>query len=306
MPELHLVLTDLAAPDADDGAGLARLPLGERLLARADRIPASADWRRWVLTRAGREPPPGDLPLGRALAAARGLDLDRQWFVASPLQLVAGLTRVHFDARGPLTLAPAALAALAARFQADWPAATAVLETAGGGLVLGLPDPLAVETRDPATVAGRELSVARPRGADAGRLERLMTELQMWLHGAGLAAADGRVVNALWLWGGGVTPVAGGGAAPAFAGDDAPLAALLAAPAAADAPRLELRSVAALLADGGFEAADERWFQPLAAALAGGRHALVRVHAAGREFVLRPGQRWRLWRRPRPWWELLG
>jgi hypothetical protein len=307
MPELHLALTDLAAPDADAEAGLARLPVGERLLARADCHPASADWRRWVLSTAGGAPPPGDLPLGRALIAAAGQRLDpgRQWFVATPLHLVAGLTRVHFDARGPLALAPEARAALAARFAADWSDSALELAAIGETLVLGLPAALVVETRDPATVTGHELSAARPRGADAGRLERLMTELQMWLHGAGIAATDGRPLNALWLWGGGVAPIAPPPVPPALCGADAPLAALLGAAPPPGAPRLELRSVAALAADGGFPAADAHWFEPLAQLLAAGRHPCIRVHVAAREFVLRPGQRFRLWRRARPWWELL-
>jgi hypothetical protein len=53
-----------------------------------------------------------------------------------------------------------------------------------------------------------------------------------------------------------------------------------------------------------FEDADEAWFAPLAARLASGEIAEARLHVGSSEYRLRGRQRWRLWVRPRPWWEL--
>jgi hypothetical protein len=309
MAELYAALTDLVAPDADAVEGLPRLPLAERLLWRAERRAAPSDWRRWALGLAGLEPPPGDLPVGRTLAGHHGLDRDDDatWFVAAPVHLVAGLTRLQFHAQGALTLPAGGGAALAARFAADWADPSLSLVEAGASLLLRAAGRFDVETEDPAAHAGRDVGGALPAGPDAGRLERLMTELQMWLHGAAPPSREGPPVNALWLWGGGRQALAGPAGWPALDGRDAFLAAAAAAvPGAARAARLESWSLAELARERrAFAEADALWFGPLAAALASGALAAARVHAAGREFVVRPRQRWRRWVRPRPWWELL-
>lgn len=311
MPELYAALTDLLAPDADAAAveGLPRLPHAERLLSRAERRPAPADWRRWALGLAGLEAPVGDLPVARTLAghhrhAPAAADT---WFVATPVHLVAGLTRLHFHGRGALTWPPGEAARLAARFARDWADPALALVEAGESLLLRAAGPFAVATVDPAACAGRDVGEAMPTGDDAGRVQRLMTELQMWLHGAAPASVEGLAVNALWLWGTGRAPLAGVATWPALDGRDPFLVAAAAGvPGAGDA-RLESWSLAALARGGhSFAEADALWFGPLTAALAGGALGAARVHARGQEFVLRPRQRWRAWVRPRPWWELLG
>jgi hypothetical protein len=308
MPELYAALTDLLAPDADAVEGLPRLPLGERLLSRAECRPAPPDWRRWALGLAGLDPPAGDLPIGRTLAAHQGHRPGEEatWFVATPVHLVAGLTRLQFHARGALTLPPGAAAALAARFTTDWADPTLALVEAGEALLLRAAGRFDVATVDPARYAGRDVGEALPGGADAGRLERLMTELQMWLHGRPPASAEGLPVNALWLWGAGHAPLAGAAEWPALDGGDAFLAAATAVvPGTTGRARFESWSLAALAREGrAFAESDARWFGPLAAALRSGALDAARLHVGGQEFVLRPRQRWRYWVRPRPWWEL--
>lgn len=308
MAELYAALTDLLAPDADGVEGLPRLPLAERLLSRAECRPAPRDWRRWALGLAGLDPPPGDLPVGRTLARHHGYAADEgvTWFVATPVRLVAGLTHLTFHAEGAPALPAGAAPALAARFAADWADPALALVAAGGALLLRAAGRFDVATHDPAAFAGRDVSEALPAGPDAGRLERLMTELQMWLHGRASAAGDGPAVNGLWLWGAGRQALAGTAAWPTLDGRDAFLAAAAAAlPGAARAARLESWSLAELARERrGFVAADARWFGALEAALRQGTLAAARVHVAGREFLIRPRQRWRRWVRPRPWWEL--
>ncbi len=308
MAELYAALTDLVAPDADAALGLPRLPAAEVLLSRAERRAAPADWRRWALALAGVAAPPGDLPVGRTLALRHGVAPapESTWFVATPVRLVAGLSRVHFAAAGVLELAPEVAEALAARFAADWRDPALALVVAGNSLLLRAAGRFDVVSFDPAPFAGRDIAAALPAGPDAGRLQRLMTELQMWLHGAAPASCDGGPVNALWLWGSGQAALAGEGSWPALDGADAFLDAVAAGAAGrAAGARLESWSLAALSRAGhSFADFDALWFAPLAAALAARRVERARVYFAGHEFLLKPAQRWRRWRRARPWWEL--
>ncbi len=310
MPQLYAALTDLVAPDPDAAAGLPRLPLAERLLSRAERRPAPADWRRWALGLAGLDPPPGDLPVARTLAGHHGLAAVEggSWFVATPVHLVAGLTRVQIHARGALALPPGGAEALAARFAAEWSDPGLSMLAVGDLLLLRTAERYRVTTADAAAHAGRDVGEALPQGQDAGRLQRLMTELQMWLHPAPPPSRDGLAVNGLWLWGAGHEPLERGAGWPALDGRDPFLAAAAArAPGAAQAARLEAWALADLARDGqAFAAADECWFGPLAAALAAGSIDGARLHVAGIEFLLRPRQRWRRWVQVRPWWQLLG
>jgi hypothetical protein len=309
MPELYAALTDLIAPEGDALDSLPRLPLAERLLSRAERRPAPADWRRWLLGLAGLEPPAGDLPVARTLAAHHGHPLadGTSWLVATPVHLVAGLTRLQFHAHGALTLAPGVAQRLAERFAQDWRDPSLALVPAGALLLLRTAARYDVATADPAVYAGRDVREALPTGADAGRLERLMTELQMWLHGERPVSVEGLAVNALWLWGGGQVPLAGAATWPQSGSADAFLTAAAAvAPGTLGAARFEHFSLAALARAGqAFADCDALWFAPLAAALRGGAVGGARIHAGAQEFVLRPAQRWRGWVRPRPWWELL-
>jgi hypothetical protein len=262
--------------------------------------------RRWLLGLAGLTPPAGDLPVGRTLAARHGHAVadDASGFVATPVHLVAGLSRLQFHAHGALALPPGAAAALAERFALDWRDPSLALVPAGEGLLLRAAARFEVTTADPARYAGRDVGEALPRGADAGRLERLMTELQMWLHAALPPSVEGPPVNSLWLWGAGPVPLAGDAVWPLSGGDPFLEAAAALVPGAAGAARFEAWSLAALTRSGrGFASCDTDWFAPVAAALHSGAIGAARIHAGRHEFVLRRAQRWRAWVRSRPWWE---
>lgn len=307
MPKLYAALADLVALDPDPDAQPPRLPVLERLLSRAERRPASPDWRRWALACAGGEAPPGDLPLARALAVRHGLTplASETWLLATPVHLVASLSQLRLHHAGALTLAPGVALRLAARHAAEWADPTLSLVAVGDSLLLRVDGLLAFESRDPDLWAGREVGAALPVGADAGRLRRLITELQMWLHDAAPLASNGLAINALWLWGGGHSPIAQPPAWPTLTSLDAGVAAL-----AADATRLpDAELVSYRVADLAeraldFADADVEWFAPLAARLAAGRLEDCRVHMGRHEFRLRAWQRWRVWVPSRPWWEL--
>jgi hypothetical protein len=307
MPDLLAVLTDLdpiEPIESDDAHAPPRLPSLERHLARAARVDAPSDWRRFVLQRLGLDAPSGDLAVGATLAAAAGLDPSAgTWMVATPVPLRATLTDVRMDAAGPSALDAASAARAAATLTSACGDPAFTLHAAGTTLLACFHDALEVETSDPAPLAGRRIDVQLPRGRDGGRVRRRMTELQMVLHESPLAGA-----NALWLWGGGRVPPAGRASWPAVEGDDPFVRALHARDGGrVDRPdaRLVTWRLADFAADGdAFGVADRAWSSAVAAALAGGRVRRATLHVAGRAFELRPAQRWRFWAKVRPWWEL--
>lgn len=309
---LLAAITDLEPLEADAAAALPRLPALESLLARAERSGAPGDWRRWVLAHVGLDAPPGDLALGATLATSAGLPADDvSWMLATPVHLEATLTHVRLHASGPLPLAADDAAALAARARAELGGEGFELHAHGAQLLARFAPPVDVVTHDPAPQAGREIGARLPAGPDGGRVRRCMTELQMWLHGRPLATRAGAVApNALWLWGAGRELPRGAARWPVLATDD-PWVRALHASAGAGASRTDARlatwRLASLAADGAedvFARAEREWFEPLARSLANGELECARLHFAGAEFELRRAQRWRFWRKPRPWWEL--
>jgi hypothetical protein len=136
-----------------------------------------------------------------------------------------------------------------------------------------------------------------------------MTEIQMALHERGVRdASGGLAVNALWLWGGGRAALDGRARWPELESDDLFLRALHALDAGrVDRPdaRLVTWRLASLAdREDAFAAADRAWFAPLADDLARGRVRRATLHFAGRAYALTPAQRWRVWTKSRPWWEL--
>ena len=141
-----------------------------------------------------------------------------------------------------------------------------------------------------------------PRGEAARRWRALESEVQITLHNHPHNAArlaSGRVpINSLWFWGGGVLPDAVSAALPTVLSDDpvvrgaARLGKLQGMPLPVSLPTngdalVDLRGQR----DG--RALIERWLLP---SLAGGE--VILDFADGVVFALRPGQRWRFWRRP--------
>lgn len=142
-----------------------------------------------------------------------------------------------------------------------------------------------------------------PQGEAARRWRALESEAQIILHNHphnAVRLAAGKVpVNALWFWGGGVLPDRVSGRAPMLYSDDP------AVRGAACLGKLQAMPLPAFLDVEGDALVDlrgqrdarvlvERWLLPAAA---GGRDVTFDF-ADGVVFALRPGQRWRLWRRP--------
>ncbi len=321
MQSLELAITDLAVPATD--ATVPRLGALERLLARGRRREGPGDFRRWALERAGLVPP-ARLPLASVIAGRPGA-----WALATPVNLVAGLERVHLHPAGLPRVTVDELEAVAATFNAELGADGAVLEPVAPSLaLLSLPRPMQADTHDPAVLAGREAGDWLPAGPDGGWLRRLMTEAQMLLHAhhvnAGRAARGEMPVNALWLWGvGGDALHAPTRALPTLASEDPFLRSYWAAQGARlEAPpaslgdwrrhagpgpsvvTLELSALAAAPAEA-LAAVEERWFAPLERALAARQVGALELHLCGRIVSCTGLDRLRFWRRGTRWVEAL-
>lgn len=317
-----VAVTDLPRP-----GGIAeppRLPALERLLARAADPPAVApEWRRWVQERLGIRIDGPALPIARIARGREG-----HWLLATPVHLVAGMERVHMHPEGALALEAGDRAELERSFTATFGESGMRLEfdERGEGFI-EMPHGVDATTHDPSDAQGRVVDEYLPEGPDAGALRRLTTEIQMWLHTLPLNAAReaaGRLpVNALWLWGAarGEPAVALPASLPALWSTDAYLVGLWRAAgetAAGPGEAVSLwlgrgarRTAATLsLATLGTTAAglaeiDGDWFEPIAHAFTLKRLDEVELWVAGRSVLLSRRDRWRFWRRVRPWYEVL-
>jgi hypothetical protein len=183
-------------------------------LERAGRFGARAalprGWRGWLAGRLARTDLNEHAPAAIASAALEAADAalrpDATSWLATPLHLSAGLTRVHLDHRGLLRLSRAEQAVLAAQFQSTFGRSGYELTPLhAGDFLLRTPGIGPLESAEPARCAGGEVAEALPRGAAAGELRRLLSEIEMWLHTLALneerARRGAAPVTTLWLWG---------------------------------------------------------------------------------------------------------
>ena len=222
MPECVIVLTDLyLSPrelSSSAAAGQPALPALAHAARFGERGSLTHGWRPWLARWLGRADL-ASLPVAQVAAASIGEPLGApvgatRW-IATPVELVAGLTRVHLDRRGIVRLTAAEQAEFAAAFERTFADAGLRLAALGDGQLLLSATGLApVPTAEPARCAGAELAV--PRGPAAAPLLRLLAEIEMWLHVEPLNTArrarGAAPVTGLWLWG-----AAGVTAAPANA-----------------------------------------------------------------------------------------
>lgn len=347
MRELVIVIADLYLPRGEDAdrvrAGIAAGSVpGIEFAARfGERTQLAYGWRAWLARRFGRADLANvapariaaamcaDAPQGAGGAAATA-------WIATPVQLVAGLTQVHLSAQNILPLPAAELASLAASFRrAFGGSGLALYPLPCGELLLFTAGMPALATLEPARAVGADLAQSLPQGPQAAPLRRLGAEIEMWLHGEAVNAARARrgepPVTSLWLWGSADAPdtpphAAGGGvAAPRTArafGRDAWLEGLSriqgsscealparlrvgAEPANLEVWVLEVRQELAA-AGGGASIAhalaqlDVRFISPALEALKGGLAGSVTLMVNDTGVTLTPRSGRRFWRRGRP------
>ena len=288
--------------------GAAALPDAlARVLGRADRSPPATPGERAQLLRHFDL-----LPRGWPVAAlTRQLDADdaagATWLRADPAWVRPDINGARLLGCGDaLRLEPADVAALL-------PALRPLFGDAGFPLdapvpsrwYLRLPAEAKLPTfAEPADALGADLFEHLPEGDEGRRWRALLSEVQVVLHNHPWNArrlADGKpAVNSLWFWGGGRLPDRVATPHAQVRSADVVLQALGRAAGArtgageGDAAGsgdvlFDLRTAADPLA------AAVQW---MAALQDGGLRELALDFADGAAFVLRPNQRWRLWRRP--------
>ena len=333
MRELVLVLPELATlPGADPRAveaGGAGARLGAGRFPAVERL--DGGWRRW-LARGLQLDALAVCDAASVVAASLAADPRGAW-IATPLQLAAGMQTVHVPADGILELDPDEALEWSLDFARVFGGDRLQLAPlpAGGLLLLGLDAPGA-HTIEPAALLGRSLDAALPDGAGAARLRALMAEIEMWLHEHPINAARARrgeaPIGSFWLWGGGGPACEAGGSGVARASlrdhlyaDDPWVAAVarlcgvpVAPPPAAFAGCRgqpgravlvvspgRLRAPGAPAAGGLLEVVDRAYLRPALRALHAGELGQLTLVAGERAVRLRGSDRFRLWRPARDW-----
>lgn len=339
MRELVIVIPDLFLEPSGESRtrALARafpdLPGFERCARLGSRHSLAHGWRGLLAAQVQR-PELAELAPARIAQAARadfgGVPAGGTVWIASPVHLSAGLTRVHLAHGGVLRLTDEESAALATGFARAFGGADAQLTVlAGGELLLHTPALAAFATTEPRRLAGGMVSEVLPAIAAAAPLRRLMAEIEMWLHAEPLNALRVRrgalPVTALWPWGasgaqGQPVQRAVAGLPQAF-GRDAWLTGLYAlcagapaalpagfddiAPPRGDSGAVLLVSLADELQSGEESAAqalarlDARFVSPALRLLASGAVAAVTLVLNDTAVRVRRASRLRLWRRRR-------
>jgi hypothetical protein len=285
-----------------------RSALLERLLARADASRPVSDWRADAFRSIA--PPDASAPaVAPAALFAEGADVDGAWVcLATPVHYVAEMTSVRLSRDGMLSLNAAAAAALAADFNRVWSDSGIRLAAGGAGhLFCTFDQTLHVTTRDPQEVLDRHIEEYLPVGADAPRLRRLMSEMEMWLYEQNensIRAAAGRPrISGLWLWGGGA-PLSSRPDVQGWAvGDDVYFNAL----GARRGETSDSGVIVAAATPGSDEwhEIESRWLKPAAALLRAGRLSRLDLSAGDRCWSVGARAMRRFWRRSKPWWESL-
>jgi hypothetical protein len=303
-----------------------RSALLERLLARADRSIGVADWRsdafRSIAPEGATMPGIG----ATALYAEHGLVPGASVFVATPVHYTAEMSNVRMPADGILSLREADAVVLAADFNRVWHDAGVRLLAGRRAVLFCVADEaLCAATNDPLDVLGRHIEDHLPTGAGAPRLRQLMSEIEMWLfeHAVNRERIENALgaVSGLWLWGGGAVLTAAPQVLGWAAGDDVFFNSLAwrnelpRGPGANTGARSGVRSglptgpdsgVAVVTAEPGtneWREVESHWLARSIAELRSGRIARLDLSAGRLCYSVSPVWRWRLWRRPRPWWE---
>lgn len=157
----------------------------------------------------------------------------------------------------------------------------------------------------PDDALGEDVFEHTPGAPEARRWRALLSETQVVLHNhphnAARQAAGKVAINSLWFWGGGILPDHVTAQHPTLYSDDVLLHGLA---RVGTLQAMTLREFADIPADAlvdlrSLRAADqliERWLLPGCKAAAQGETVLD--FADGHVFSLKPGHRWRFWRRP--------
>jgi hypothetical protein len=334
--QLVFILTGFCPPDSDaPGSSRPRLPVLEKWLSRSECVALNTDWRGWLASRCAPMQL-GEFSLAAIAGAAfRGAGNPKPestgYWLATPVHFFAGLDSVQLHPSGLLQLTDEEQRALATDFACVFADSPWRLESLGQRELLLCGPPIDANGADPALFLGADPSAGIARGERAKIIQRLGSEIEMWLHEHAVNQARARQgalpVTALWLW---------GAQAPAAPLPDSELIdpQLFGADVYAQALwRLQGRSVSDLsaasqainevpigfrsdsvllypsLAETGmidrFTQLEQCWLPGALRALRQGRLTVVRLIAGPRLYSLSRWSLMRFWRTDGPWWEQL-
>ena len=216
MPALTFIVRHLAA--ALSSGSIKRYPALESILARSkqphERHESITDFVFSTLGLNRR----GDWPVGAVLAAASEDEKDSApehrpvfWVCAQPVHLAVDRDSLILQPLMDLQLSEAESHGLFETVRQHLAADQLEVRHAGPGFwCIGSRREQAMETTETALVEGGAIDDSLPLGADGQTWQRLVTELQMLLHGhpVNITREDQGLspINSIWLWGSGVMP----------------------------------------------------------------------------------------------------
>jgi len=292
----------------DSESGPKRCPVLERALAVSHGVAVATNWRAdaaALIAPAGCAIP----SIANAVWVRGGEPTTGYGYLATPVNLVAGLRDVRLHAQGVLLMKNHEAEALAADFNRIMNGSGHRLQVVRSGQLICLfNQPVHADTCDPESALGRDIWGFQPTGPDATRLRLLMSEIEMWLfdHPLNKARAERGLptISGLWLWGGGTLSLPLPALQGWVGGDDVLFGAFPMQQVFPD--RILSSGVVVVKECPGTEPwaeVERRWLRPALVALRIGRISRLYLSAADRTYSLRPLLSWRLWRRARPWWE---
>lgn len=235
------------------------------------------------------------------------------WLRVQPIHFIAGLDRITTVVlRGAGRMNAAERSALDPVFAEHLQSTGLELHAANDEWLLGSASPLSLQTVTPEFAAANPFSEILPRGADAGPVRRLMTEMQMLLHEHPVnerrQARGAPAINAVWVHGEGMLSGPSSVSLPAGYGEDPFLRGIYrlhdqavgAKPADAKSLLAQLRGPTVAVIDApDVDALETQWLAPLARALLSGAISRLTLMFDVWQVSVERADMFKLWRRDR-------
>lgn len=236
------------------------------------------------------------------------------WLRAQPIHFIAGLDRITTVVlRGAGRMTAAERSSLEPIFADHLQSTGLELHAANDEWLLRSAAPLNLQTVTPEFAAANPRAEILPRGADAGAIRRLMTEMQMLLHEHPVniqrQARGAPAINAVWIHGEGMLSDVPSVSLPESCGEDPYLRGIYrlhdkpvgAQPADAKALLAQLRaSTVAVIDAADLDSLETQWLAPLGRALLNGAISKLTVMFDEWGVSADRADLFKLWRRERP------
>jgi hypothetical protein len=235
------------------------------------------------------------------------------WLRMQPIHFIAGLDRITTVVlRGAGRMTAEERSSLDPIFAEHLQSAGLELHAANDEWLLRSVSQLRVQTVTSEFAAANPFAEILPRGADAGPIRRLMTEMQMLLHehpvNARRQARGAPAINAVWVCGEGILSDVSSVSLPAGYGEDSFLRGIYrlhdqtvgAKPADAKSLLAQLRGPTVAVIDApDAEVLETKWLEPVARALLGGAISRLTLMFDAWQVSVERGDMFKLWRRER-------